>query len=219
MENIDDLIKSSPLSLDETEDVNILSWYYLPYSTGFEVETSLKGGHNKEDFTLINNILEADVNDYGEQRFRIPNGIKGLKCLYEISIALKRNALFNTGSGIHYHIDFSDYYDLLTTEHIEKYSEWILNELDTWNYQGTYNPRKCVFSPSRNWVRFKESTQTMEFRIGEMTFDYELLFKRISHCNDIVRKVKEEFNEQVKAGYREYNINVKEIINNRIIKI
>ena len=81
------------------------------YSTGFEIECSCKEDVNFKAFRNIPNIIEADVNTCNEQRFRIPNGIEGLQCLFNISIVLKKEALLNPGSGIHYHIDCTDYYD------------------------------------------------------------------------------------------------------------
>ena len=38
----------------------------------------------------------------------------------------------------------------------------------------------------------------MEIRIGEMTFDYELLFERIRHSSEIVKTLKDKFNEELK---------------------
>ena len=58
----------------------------------------------------------------------------------------------------------------------------------------------------------------MEFRIGEMTFDYELLFKRISHCNKIVHNIKmymvnnEDFLNDI------YHKKNQEFINKRLLK-
>lgn len=219
MGNINDIILSTPLALESSNDVDILGLYYLPYSTGFEVECDVKSGCNKTAFTSIPNIMEADINNY-EQRFRIPNGLDGLKCLYRISLALKQEAEFNPLSGIHYHVDCTDVYHLFTKEFINEHSKWILEELDTWNYKGTYNPRSCEFSSNRNWTRFKSSTQTMEFRIGEMTFDYELLVKRIIHCNKIVRTLKNDLIETNEESIiKEYDLDYEKIINNRVIKL
>ena len=100
---------------------------------------------------------------------------------------------------------------------INNNSDYILTELDKWKYKGTYNPRKCVFSSSRNWVRFKDTLKTMEIRIGEMTFDYELLFERIRHCNEIVKTLKDKLLIPVVTKYDKHKAN--EIVSNRIIKI
>lgn len=57
----------------------------------------------------------------------------------------------------------------------------------------------------------------MEIRIGEMTFDYELLFERIRHCNEIVRTLKDALLIPVVSKYDKHK--AKEIVSNRIIKI
>ena len=130
---------------------------------------------------------------------------------------LKKYAELNPDSGIHYHIDCTDVYDLFTSDFINNHSDYILTELDKWKYKGTYNPRKCVFSSSRNWVRFKDTLKTMEIRIGEMTFDYELLFERIRHSSEIVKTLKDNLLIPVVTKYDKHKAN--EIVSNRIIKI
>lgn len=182
---------NSKALLDKIDDV-------LPYSTGFEIECSPK--YNSVDqlykdlkyvkvFESIENIVHVNC-DANEQRFRIPKGINGLICLQEISKNLVKYLELNPGSGIHYHVDFTDCYDDLTSDFINKNSEWMLKELDSWNYKGTYNRRNCQFDTSHHWIRFQNSFKTMEIRIGEMTFDYQLLLKRILHANEIARKLK-----------------------------
>lgn len=193
MENISilDILKVSPLAFNENDiDANKVSNYYLPYSIGIEIECVQKDTFNIEDFKSIPNILAIECDEY-EQRFRIPSGLKGLQCLYRISQALKLNSLLNPLSGIHYHVDCSDTYDKFTPEIVADNEDWILKELDSWGYRGTYNKRKIEFTFSHNWIRFQSSFKTMECRIGEMTFDYVLLVKRIFHLSSIVKRFKE----------------------------
>ena len=187
--SIDTILKTIPLALDvEDKIVQKLALFYFPYSVGFEIETITE---NIRIFDEIPYLIE-NKSSISELRFRIPNGIKGIQCLFNISIYLKKYAELNPDSGIHYHIDCTDVYDLFNTDFIDKYSDYILTELDKWEYKGTYNPRKCIFSENRNWVRFKKSYKTMEIRIGEMTFDYELLFERIRHSSEIVKTLKDK---------------------------
>lgn len=216
-ENIDEIIKTTPIVLDiNDKSVNRVANYYLPYSTGFEIECVQSESFDVQNFLKIPNILDVNV-DSSEQRFRIPNGILGLNCLYNISIELKKNSILNSNSGNHYHVDFTDEYHKLSSLHVDSVSEYILNELDSWKYKGTYNKRKCEFSGARNWTRFKESTRTMEFRIGEMTFDYGLLFKRIVHCNKLAKHLKFNLEHGVASLYEDENIT--QILKNRIVKI
>ena len=214
--NIDSLIKRVPRALTLGDRIaEDLGLFYLPYITGFEIECC-----TQEDIpvSVFNDIpyLLANESEKDELKFKIPNGLKGLHCLSHISIFLKKYALLNPNSGIHYHIDCTDVWDLFTYSFIDKEANFILSELDTWNYKGTYNKRKSEFSANRNWTRFKNSTNTMEFRIGEMTFDYELLFKRITHCNSIVRTLKDKLLVPILT---KYDTDEKEIVKNRIIKI
>lgn len=190
--NIEEAVYRFPLSLRGIKNEVLINAInnFLPYSTGFEIECFQKEHFDSQAFLKIANIIDVDC-DEGEQRFRIPNGIDGLICLYEITKNLKVQSELNEGSGIHYHVDMTDCYDLLTEEFIEEHSEYVLKELESWKYDGTYNAKKCEFSELRYWTRFKNSTKTMEFRIGEMTFDYNLLVTRIIHCNEIVRYLKE----------------------------
>ena len=212
--SIDTILKTIPLALDvEDKIVQKLALFYFPYSVGFEIETMTE---NIRIFDEIPYLMENSSGS-NELRFRIPNGIKGIQCLFNISIYLKKYAELNPDSGIHYHIDCTDVYDLFTPDFINNYSEYILTELDKWEYKGTYNPRKCVFSSSRNWVRFKDTLKTMEIRIGEMTFDYELLFERIRHSSEIVKTLKDNLLVPVVTKYDKHK--AKEIVSNRIIKI
>jgi len=169
---------------DDDVGIKEVANFYLPFDTGFEVECNRGNNFNIENFQNIPNIKAVNIDSY-EQRFRIPPGLEGFKCLYNISEQLKLNSIPNLGSGIHYHIDFTKYYHYLNERSIAQHKFWILNELDTWNYNGTYNNRDMQFS--RCWVRCHNTYKTLEFRIGEMTFEYDILLKRIMHLQRIVK--------------------------------
>lgn len=241
---IQDCINYNPVALlkinskalrDKIEDV-------LPYSTGFEIECSPKYNYQEQLYSKleyvkvmesIENIVHVNC-DSSEQRFRIPKGINGLICLQEISKNLIKYCELNPLSGIHYHIDFTDCYDDLNSKFISENSSWMLEELDSWNYKGTYNRRNCQFDTSHHWIRFQSSFKTMEIRIGEMTFDYQLLLKRILHANEIARKLKsilgtreersqnrliQELESLNKEETTNQQIDIKSIIKNRQINI
>lgn len=236
-ESIDFIIKTFPKALDTTDsDVIRVGNYYLPYSTGFEIECDRdKENFNEELFISIPNLMEFKGNS-GEERFRIPPGIKGLNCLYDISMTLKHNNLANPLSGIHYHIDFTDIYDLACKidstvkflEIIDKYinietREYALKELDTWNYIGTYNRREFDIKwGGACWIRFQSEFKTMEIRIGEMTFDYDLLFQRITHANQIATYLKSIIVKDLiylTSPILLYDNDVETVLNNRTKKI
>ena len=186
-ESIDSVISTVPSALDINDpDVIKAGNYYLPYSTGFEIECVNSELFNETDFINIPNIVEVKI-DADEKRFRIPSGIHGLVCLEQISKLLYTHCLF-TESGIHYHIDCTDMFTLITDKVIEDNKDWILKRLDFWEYKGTYNSRDM--HRNRCWVRVHNGYKTLEIRIGEMTFAYPKLFERITDANDIVRTFK-----------------------------
>lgn len=198
---IDAYVRKNPLvflGMANDEVVLLKASEAVKLSTGFEIECSPKEGIDikavQDEFNAIPYILHADVN-FGEQRFRIPEGINGLLCLYFITIKLKKYFELNLGSGIHYHIDLqgvNNKYKIHNLLFDSNYnSSWILRELEKWNYQGTYNTKR-ISSNKGNWFVVRNSLDTIEIRIGEMTFDYELLIERIIHSNKIVLKLMSE---------------------------
>lgn len=160
----------------------------LPYSAAFETECNMLPNFSKHAFTSIPDIMDVNV-DTGEQRFRIPPGIHGIICLYNISYQLSLNSELNPKSGNHYHTDFTDVWSKIDANFKQRNEQWVLKELDTWGYTGGYNKRYIANGTGAPWVRFN-GLMTMEVRIGEMTFDYEVLIKRILHCQDIARRLK-----------------------------
>lgn len=200
VELLEEIIYHAPLVLLTLEDEEMINLAndYLPYSTGFEIECHYGPNYNKTNFESIPNIIKVS-NDSSEQRYRIPFGIKGILCLYNISQQLKLNSLLNPGSGIHIHVDMTDtvkrkyedksMYGGLIPEAvwIMDNQAWILDELDTWGYKGTYNTR-TVIQHKGGWLGFRGSTA--EFRCGEMTFEYNELLKNIVSANSIIKRVK-----------------------------
>lgn len=197
MENINEIIRSAiystPYVLLSLKDEHLdIANSYLPNSTGFEIECFQKDSFDVKAFTNIPFIMDVQC-DSGEQRFRIPNGVKGLICLYNICYQLKLNSELNEGSGIHYHIDMTDHPDFWEKDgqpYIRDNRKKILDDLDDWNYVGSYNKRDITFSTNHNWMRFQSDFKTAELRIGEMSFDYKLLVKRIIHANELVQRLK-----------------------------
>jgi len=182
-------LKNAPLLLLTVKDKETIDYFnnLIPYSTGFEIECNWNESYNKDNFLAIPDLMELKSDNY-EQRYRIPNGIRGMICLYHISIQLKYNLLLNLGSGIHYQIDCTDsdsYNQLYRKQILEKNKNWILTELDAWGIPGKGTMREVGY-----WFRYNSSHNTIEYRVGEMTFDYRILLKRIIHCNSITSRLK-----------------------------
>ena len=118
VENIvKEMIYSSPLPLLSIKDEKIIDFVnsFLPYSTGFEIECNQGKNFNVENFENIPDIISVNI-DSSEQRFRVPNGIKGIICLYNICEQLKLNSEENPLSGIHYHVDMIDVNEEIPSE-------------------------------------------------------------------------------------------------------
>lgn len=215
MENINDLIKEcvyhTPYILLSLKDEHLdIAKSFLPNSTGFEIECDKSDHFDIKTFESIPHIMDIDCSD-GEQRFRIPNGIQGIICLYNICHQLKLNSQLNQGSGIHYHIDMTDHPEFWKRNgepYITNNRKKILNDLDDWNYIGSYNKRDITYSTNHNWVRFQPTFKTAEIRIGEMSFDYNLLIKRIIHANQLVGLLK----EGIEPVFKPLNLNEKELL-------
>lgn len=199
LKQIKEYLFNAPLKLLSLNDKTLkhLGDLYLPYSVGFEIECSMSENYKLQSFKDIPNIIEVN-GSHKEQIYRIPSGINGIICLYLISEQLKFNSLLNESSGIHYHIDMTDCFHLIRENFIKVNSNFILTELDKWKYKGTYNRRNCTLDSKGNWVNFRKYFKTCEIRIGEMTFNYDVLVKRIFHSCYIVKQLKDQlvFEEQ-----------------------
>lgn len=208
MENTD--IYGNPYLIDERQALK-----YLPHSIGIEIEC----GYNKSiDLDIIKEewsklpIMEKNSPNDRENKFRISNGKNGLIGLFEISNYCKQYLLLNEDSGIHYHVDapwVKEGNDLYLPENLNEFvKNFILQELDSWDYKGTYNTRNISYNSKGNWVNMRSYFGTVEYRIGEMTFDYPLLLKRILHISKLTEylklgfgKVKSSFLQQLLKEY------------------
>lgn len=188
-EELKDAMFKHPLVLLSVKSSDSIAYInsFLPFSVGFEIECDKGDYFDIDHFRSIPNIMDINC-DSSEQRFRIPPGIKGFICLWHISEALKINSLLNNGSGIHYHIDCTPYYRYFNDKNVRSNEKWMLKELDAWKYKGSYNSRMVSFNTCHQWIRFQPQFKTMEFRIGEMTFDYDVLIKRMVSASAIVRQ-------------------------------
>lgn len=182
------LLFQNPLVLNDIW--NEVADHYLPHDTGIEIECSTTKEWKKELFDEIPDLVSNDSTD-GEQRFRIPSGLKGFRCLYNICELLKQTCLYSH-SGIHYHIDMRHTYKSIVNQAFMKNTEdYIIKELESWDYKGTYNSKRLG-----SWYRFQAGYETIELRVGEMTFDYNTMCKRIVHGHYIV-KILEKMNSHL----------------------
>ena len=164
----------------------------IPRNTGIEIECLQGPNFDIKYFQKIK--LEELYIAEEEHKFQIHAGIKGMNEIFKVCECLKEYSLF-TDSGIHYHINTGPHFKMLremkdTKWDCEDYNcfSWVLKELEAWNYKGAYNSKR-IGNEKKSWVYFHQYYSTAEFRIGEMSFDYELIIKRILHCHSIVKRM------------------------------
>lgn len=223
---MEECIYTNPLPLLQIQNPKVIRYInnYIPYSIGMEFECWKATNYNINSFLNIPDILDVNT-DICEQRYRIPSGIKGMVCLWNICIQLKLNSKLDLGSSNHYHFDFTD----VNRDEIEtdENNEFILNELETW---GT----ALDLSKRSDWTRFFNSLGTLEIRIGEPSFDYHIIIKRLIQGSEISKKLKNQLTPEINikninkelallkqhiADGKEEEVRNKEIIKSRIIKI
>lgn len=199
-----DLLLTNPYLLLNTinpETIDIIN-NVLPFSIGIEIECDNSENYNIKNFSKIPYLIAIDC-DSSEKRFRIPNGLLGLICLYNICEELKYNCIY-TESGIHFHVDCTEDFVALEQRVLQdEEKEYILKELDKWGYQWTYNTRDITYS--HGWIRIQPNLQTLECRICEMTFDYTTLLKRIYHLSNVIQIVRKKNNLDYKIIYNDLN--------------
>lgn len=193
---IEKCIYNNPLPLLQIKHEGLLNLIdsYLPYSIGMEFECVKSRNYDINHFKNIPDIMAIDV-DSSEQRYRIPPGLKGLVVLWKVCEALKINSIVDLESSNHYHFDFTD----LTPDErgilATKENKNLINEeLKKWNTALNYNHIS-------NWTRFFNSLGTLEIRIGEPTFEYSKIVKRLIDGCRISKMLK----SQVVKSLENYN--------------
>jgi hypothetical protein len=181
------------LLLDMPSKYRRIADNYLPVESGIEIEAVVKEGKRVSEFnqklSAISGISQYNQSsDTNEVRIRICGGIAGMLALEQALELVKDYYDLNPKSGIHYHVSFS-MTSYLGSNFTKNNKEWVLNSLKCWNYTGTYN--QWTISRAKEAVRIHEAYDTIEYRIGEMSFDYSLIMKRLVHAQSITRGLRE----------------------------
>lgn len=170
-----------------------LASYYLPAETGIEIEVRESASYEARPAIRQLHLVDSS-SDSGEQRFCIRGGEEGMIELYKVCQILKKYYKLNKESGIHYHTSAP-----WVSRHVGVYIEdrpnefgWVLDELSKWGYTGEYNKRNITCDTKGNWVNMRPTLETVEYRIGEMSFDYDILIKRIIHCHSITKRIRQQ---------------------------
>lgn len=113
---------------------------------------------------------------------------QGFKELIKLNVFLNELQMqlpFNTGSGIHIHIDFigvDDYFN--PSLFPQQVVDYIVNKFE---YVGGYNHHSACYS--KQAVRFHSSYRTIEYRIFRMTYTYSELVKWILCSHYMTRMI------------------------------
>lgn len=184
----------------------------LPVDTGFEFESYGRVAIPSESvYILCRNINAVDISchldgdDGGhENKVRIRAGVDGAITLWKFLNLLKERTRFNDKGCIHYHVGIRDFYTYIpsqvrygnsnTTEwaKFQRLIEPILQELDTWGYQEEISgsQRRRISECKWSYVRIHPGHYTAEFRIGEPSYDYQTVMKRVIHIHQLVKKMR-----------------------------
>ncbi len=166
--------------LGNTKHVHSILGKYLPFRVGIEFEW---GPVDDILITAIANEFKYEFNysisiDYSEARISF-RGFKYLPQLYKFLQILKQNVPFNTGSGIHIHIDTTNYgreFEL-TNEFMHHFV------MDLAQYSGNYNRLGISYFKTTTFVITNKPS--LEYRFFKMTYNYNELVKWIIMCSYI----------------------------------
>lgn len=168
---------------------------------GIEIEAILKSNYSINDFhEAWNNASLVCSEDSDDNEIRIRLNVydnKISRCLIDLYLGLeiiKEYYKLNMLSGIHYHVDcptvFLNFDILYDSNILSDQHEWVFKALSSWNYNEVKggNARQIdIIKWSQ--VRIHRHYKTLEYRIGEMTFDYSLILKRIVHVTNITNEI------------------------------
>ena len=127
----------------------------------------------------------ADV----ENEIRISGrGYTHLTGLYNLLQHMKQCCQIVKGGGIHIHINHSGYYADINKMLVFFQQECVLDkvyEIFGSQYKGIYNAKVAAWSKG-SWVRITDNT--IEFRIGELTFEYTEIVKILIALQSLMKQ-------------------------------
>ena len=168
--------------LGNVEHAHRIIHKYLPFRIGIEFEYGDKSG----DFNPYQFYFNYGV-DNGIDELRVSfKSYKYLINLYKLLNHMNETVPFNTGSGIHIHVDASSFFETINTNSIpQSIVDYLIKIAD---YTGRYNEHKL--STDKEAIRIHSEYSTLEYRIFKMTYDYPVLVKWILICSYINKCVK-----------------------------
>ncbi len=181
----------------------------LPFKLGIEIECtrSLANGMNMSDENLkrffnVDKILidlldPINGDEYAcEHRIRII-GYKQIAGLYRILQAMKEHCLVNVHGGLHIHVDFSDCKYNSTflgmkrlrnkPQLVNFFDKHVKEAVQFFDYKGIYSPHRATSSKD-GVISMRE--ETVEFRLGNCTFEYEKIIKWCIYVSQLSKAAK-----------------------------
>lgn len=136
---------------------------------------------------------DAETLNYNEHRLSIAN-YTGLNGLYKVLNLMKEYCVYNTKAGIHIHVDFSKYPipdNNLRDFQETKISDAITPLLDEVGHIFRDDITTLTDKSYGSWIRLNKPGDelTIEFRLGDMTFEYETIVDWMIKCNSFVKKL------------------------------
>ena len=130
----------------------------------------------------------VDAGKLTEHRISI-SGYRQAVGLSDILKDIKRHCKVNDGGGIHIHVDVSMLMDE-SANLLVKFFERKLDEVERifGKYTGTYNRKTVGLEAKSTWVNVRLKYQSVEFRIGGCTFDYDTIMGWMIGCNRLVKE-------------------------------
>lgn len=148
-------------------------------------------------YSKIRRIYDVSVS--GDEK-RISFGTNGLDVLNYFLTQMHETVPFNTGSGIHVHINskvsFRDKRFQYVNDISKKY-QYVTDKLITlFNYTGKFNSH--IISTEKTAIRFHHTYNTIEYRILPMIYDWDVLLKSIMVCQYCTDKITKSLDVDLK---------------------
>ena len=179
------------------------------YHYMFQRETGIEAIHSTLNDCLgygWESSFNANYLVYNEHRISIPN-YTGLYGLYKVLELMKEHCIPNPASGIHIHVDFSKLSHLNPAYNANDYlfvKKIIDPLLDEVGHIFREDLTRLTDKEYGNWIKFNipNDTLTLEFRLGDMTFDYETIVGWMIKCNSFTKKLYGLLGVDYKTGKR-----------------
>ena len=179
----------------------------LPLRSSIEIEciSSLKINCSISNYSLLKKgVIDLDddnntcINEYCEHRISICDYKQALG-LYNILKEMKKYCKLNPISGTHIHIDYSSILCSLSITDTDSFYHILRDEFDKEldtvyqifgsKYNGVFNRKITRINYKGSWISIRTNLRSIEYRIGDCTFEYNEIIKQMIDLNKLTIKV------------------------------